>query len=254
MNYFPISNSRLNAFKKSPKHFIQYLTDKQPETAAQRFGKAFHMYILQPEQFVTAYAVAPPTERRSKLGKEIYEQFMVDHVGKDIITTDDMDSIHRMADALQQDTMANELITNLIHRENDRQWMNDETMTPMRGIIDGVGSTYMIDLKTTADADPFNFYNTAIRSGYHRQAAIYLDSDTEPMDFYIIAVEKDAPFGISIHELDYDLIMKGRDEFIRLIEDLKSWIELGSPNVGYSWRNPTGIFKMTTPKWMESTS
>lgn len=253
INPYPISNSRLNAFKRSPKHLLHYLTKNQTETPAMKFGKAFHMQVLEPDKFQATYIVAPAADRRTKLGKEIFEQFVNDHQDRIIITADEMDQINEMQEAIMQDAMAADLINNLQIREDDRTWINESTMLPMRGIIDGVGTNYMLDLKTCPDADAYRFQSHAISMGYHRQAAIYLDSEQLKKDFYIIAIEKDAPYGVSVHELDLRLIQKGMDDVIQMMEEYRNWVEMGMPEVGYNWKNLTGIFKMDMPQWMQTT-
>lgn len=251
INPYPISNSRLNAFKRSPKHLLHYLSKNQVETPAMKFGKAFHMQLLEPDKFQATYIAAPAADRRTKLGKEIFEQFVNDHQDRIIITSDEMDQINEMQDAVMSDPMAADLINNLLTRESDRTWINEETLMPMRGIIDGVGLDYMLDLKTCPDADFKRFQDHAWNMGYHRQAAIYLDSEKYKSQFYIIAVEKDAPYGVSIHEVMPRLLKQGMSEVVSLIEEYRNWVDMGMLNVGYNWKNLTGIFEMDLPKWMQ---
>jgi hypothetical protein len=73
----------------------------------------------------------------------------------------------------------------------------------------------MYDLKTTQDAS-VAFEDSILKYGYHRQAAWYLDAANAAglglKEFVLIAVEKDAPFGVQTFALDDSLIAKGRAE------------------------------------------
>lgn len=248
---YPISNSRLNAFKKSPRHLIHYLTKPKEQTPAMAFGSAFHCYILQPEKFDQMYAVAPAIDRRTKDGKVEWEVFSALNAEKTIITQQDFDKIIDMFMALQSNPVVSDLLKEVVTREDDRKWINAETNAPMRGIVDAIGQGFMIDLKTCADADPSKFARDAWNMNYHRQAAIYLDShpDGRFMDFYIIAIEKDAPYGCSVHQLTDELIEAGRNQYIEMVIEYQQWVEAGMMDAGYEYWHYSGVYNLELPSY-----
>jgi hypothetical protein len=239
---FPVSNSRLTAFKRSPKHLIQYLTDKKPATPAMEFGKAFHMALLEPELFSDSYICAPEVDRRTKEGKELYLKFVANQPANiNIINSDDERKLAQMIESIMTNPIASELLAECDKRETSVLWDNLDFMIPMKGIIDAHCTDYIIDIKTCADAQPDKFQRDAYFSDYHRQAAIYMDAIPTAKEYYLIAIEKEAPYGISVHRMDQTMIDKGRDQYINLINEYRNWVDLGCPNSGYEYWHAFGI-------------
>lgn len=250
---YPISNSRLTAFRRSPLHLIHYLTKPQESTPAMEFGKAFHMALLQPALFATTYIVAPNVDRRSKAGKDAWAEFQAGlEPGAMTISMDELRRIQDMVDAIMNNSSAADLLSNLTHREHDVRWTDDVYGVPMRGIMDGIGPDYIIDVKTCVDASPDKFQRDAINMAYHRQAAIYMDAHKPAKTFYLIAIEKDEPYGVSVHELSPDLIMAGRVTYRHLLNELQGWVEDGCTPTGYEFWHFTGIHNFETPNWMKT--
>ena len=242
---FPVSNSRLSAFKRSPKHLIQYLTDKKEATPAMEFGKAFHMALLEPDLFVETYVIAPDVDRRTKEGKDIYFKFVANQPANiNIISSSDVSKISQMVESLINNPVASELLANCPKRETSILWDNMDTMIPMKGIIDAHCQDYIIDIKTCADAQPDKFQRDAYYSDYHRQAAIYMDAVPTAKEYYLIAIEKDSPYAISVHRMDQSIIEKGREQYLNLLGEYRNWVDLGCPNSGYEYWHAFGIHDM----------
>lgn len=246
---YPVSNSRLTAFKRSPKHLIHYLLNRPEPTPAMAFGSAFHARLLQPHLFDTIYAVAPEVDRRTKEGKLEYDKFVYEADDKLVLTKNDLTKIDNMVDSVMSNPIASELITASISRETTIEWTNEETDIPMKGIIDGIGTEYMFDIKTCQDADPARFARDAYYSNYHRQAAIYLDShkDKKMTEFYFIAIEKDAPYGVSVHRCTDYILELGKKQYIDTIIEYRSWVEAGMLDQGYEYWHYSGIHELETP-------
>ena len=58
-----ISNSQLNAFKRSPAHWLHYITEKRAQTPAMLLGSVCHLLALQPESFEKKYFIIDPNKR-----------------------------------------------------------------------------------------------------------------------------------------------------------------------------------------------
>lgn len=242
-NVYPVSNSRLGSFQKSPLHLHHHMFQPKEETYAQKIGKAFHCCILEPEEFEATYIKAPQVDRRTKEGKATYSEFAIKNINKTIINEDDYDKLLMMKDGLYKSSVGMDILNEIQSTEVEKLWTNEETGINMRGFIDAIGSNFLLELKTTQDADPLKFQRDAMNYGYNRQAAVYLDSDEKfrNFDFYFIAIEKEAPHGISIHKCSKDLINHGREKYITLLKEYKTWVERGMPIKGYEYWNFNGI-------------
>lgn len=218
------------------------------------FGKAFHMALLQPELFKTQYVVAPSIDRRTKTGKDQWTEFMSSVNEYQLtITIDDYKKCHMMIDAVLSNSSAADLVNNLRNRERLINWIDEETGVPMRGIIDGIGQNYIIDIKTCSDANPYKFQKDAINMDYHRQAAIYLDAVISdiPLDYYLVAIEKDEPYGVSVHRMTDDIIEEGRKQYRKLLYEYKTWADNGMTPAGYEYWDLIGIHEFNKPNWMQ---
>lgn len=249
---YPISNSRLSAFKRSPSHLIQYLTSDKLQTPAMAFGSAFHMALLQPDLFTGSYAVAPDVDRRSKDGKLAYDKFVYEADGKTVISAADHAKIDDMISRIRTNSVANELLSACKGFEAEFHWNNTDTGLPMRGFIDAIAPTFIIDIKTTTNAYPQSFQRDIFRNHYHRQAAIYLDAiDLEHYaDYYIIAIEKEAPYGVSVHRLDAQSLDLGHQMMIDQLLEYRQWVDAGCPEASYEYWHYAGIYDVEPPKYL----
>jgi len=178
-----------------------------------------------------------------------YDKFIYEADGKTVLSHSDLSKIDNMVDSVMSNPIASELITASISRETTIEWTNEETDIPMKGIIDGIGTEYMFDIKTCQDADPARFARDAFYSNYHRQAAIYLDShkDKKMTEFYFIAIEKDAPYGVSVHRCTDYILELGKKQYIDTIIEYRSWVEAGMLDQGYEYWHYSGIHELETP-------
>ena len=92
-----ISSSDLKKIAKSPAHF-RYWKDhpEDNDTPALVMGRACHKYMLEKDDFFTEFAVAPNVDRRTKDGKQQWEEFLLSYNGKDVISSDDFEVIEEM--------------------------------------------------------------------------------------------------------------------------------------------------------------
>ena len=81
LNYYDdhmyMTNSTLKMFiDKCPRAFQYVLENPIKATAPMKFGSAFHMYVLEGEEFTKHYAVEPDgIDRRTTLGKTTLLKF-----------------------------------------------------------------------------------------------------------------------------------------------------------------------------------
>lgn len=60
-----ISNSQLSAFKRSPAHWLHYITEKRVQTPAMVLGSVAHCLALEPENFDKEFFLLDTRQRLS---------------------------------------------------------------------------------------------------------------------------------------------------------------------------------------------
>tara|TARA_R110000796_G_scaffold17226_8_gene53235 strand:- start:708 stop:1511 length:804 start_codon:yes stop_codon:yes gene_type:complete len=221
-NYFSsekyISNSMLNNISVSPEHFMFKMDNPQPSTPAMKLGSAIHMNVLQPEEFNKNYAVSPKFDRRTKIGKEDYKNFVNNNLSKTVISESDFEIIEQITMKLMKDKMVKSLLQQG-EPEKIITWHNEHYDVNCKGMLDYYreGADMIIDLKTTQDASYNGFMRSVKKYKYHKQAAFYLDA-VKAQRFFIIAVEKSPPFAINVFELSENMLDEGRDMYNHELE------------------------------------
>lgn len=256
-----ISNSQLTAFKKSPAHWLQYITEKKERTEAMLLGSVSHCLALQKDQFDAKFVVFDEKKRpkpdmnfNGKENKEwkqnLFEQAKKDNL--ELVSKEMYDEAINAVDALKNDGEA-------------KKWLDGETESKLEwkflgfnflGIRDITHPDYIVDLKFVQSADPFIFQRYLFREGVYRQGGMYLDGEMngeftgEPHKRVIfIGVETKPPYGVSVHELDFEVINAGVNEYRRLSEQLKECID-AEYFPSYNFRSVTGTFDVTLPNFL----
>jgi exodeoxyribonuclease VIII len=242
-----LSKSLLDLIHKSPAHFNAYITgEKQLPTPAMIFGSLVHSLVFNEDNF----AIMPNVDRRTKEGKAIYEQFLLESAGKELIVTNDQfDTAMKIKSAVMNHPKAAALL---------RQGIAE---TPVFGQINNVPVkikpdfyntefNYIVDLKTTQCSSVIEFSKSVANYRYHVQAAFYTDvlkSTGAKVDgFMFIAVDKESPYNVEVYQLDDDAIERGRTEYLEDIETFKRCKNTGIWN-GYSIEQK--INTISLPKW-----
>lgn len=256
-----ISNSQLTAFKKSPAHWLQYILEEKITTPAMLLGKVAHCLALQPEKFKDQFVIYDEKKRpRPDMnfnGKENRKW------------RNDLIEQAKASKLILVDKETHDHATNMVHElKRDfeaKKWLDGEYEKDLRwkflgftfyGIRDITHNDYIVDLKFVQSADPFVFQRYLFREGVYRQGGMYLDGEMngqftgEPHKRVIfIAVESSPPYGVSVHELDYEVINAGVNEYRRLSEQLKECIDANFfPS--YSFRSISGTFDVTLPNFL----
>jgi exodeoxyribonuclease VIII len=212
-----ISNSKLSYLAKSPAHFKHLLEVGFKETEALEFGRAFHCAVLEPDKFLSSYVTMPRVDRRTKEGKATFNEFIDSNEGKCIIDQDDYDKILSMSRKLLSSDAINELLEG--EYEKEFLWTDDDTGIECKSKLDVYKKgVRVVDIKTTDCADPEQFHKSVFKYSYHRQGGMYLDAVGENIPYYIIAIEKEAPYEFSILKLSDEVLEYGRREYKSLLD------------------------------------
>ena len=173
------------------------------ESPALLEGRVQHTVFLEHHKFDQEFVIQPNVDRRTKAGKEEYEDFL-NGVGARQPIKQDMYDV----------CMARrEIVSAYIPKESHHvelticfMWNNQ----PCKGKLDWHTGTDIWDLKTCRDASPRGFKNAINAFKYHQQAAFYLAGcrsvglPTEK--FYFLAQEKPHPYPFAIYTLSDEAI------------------------------------------------
>lgn len=209
--------------------------------------------------------------RAVTLWSEVKEEWARNNAGRQVLTQDQWDQLHRMRDAVMAHPAARSLMTGCPGvAERSVYWVDDETgllcrCRPDFWRNDGV----VVDLKTTEDASPEAFARSIAGWRYHVQHPFYLDGITsmqrqaeESMQaahpeafvpvraFVFLAVEKDACVvdgvakGVAVYVLDAESVELGRAEYRHDLGQIAACRNLGAWP-GYGDR----IMPLSLPRW-----
>lgn len=180
--------------------------DNKKRSVALAFGTAVHMAVLEPHLYEDQYVVVDGNKNTKK-----YKDEVAQYSGKSILSSDEKATIDGMADAISryQDGILAESL-GLADKEQSIYFTDKET-----GVRCKIRADFLVrgvagfDLKSTIDARPEQFLRSAMRDyHYDLSAALYIEGIEQitgkPLPFYIVAIEKEAPFGMWVYEIKKD--------------------------------------------------
>jgi exodeoxyribonuclease VIII len=221
-----LSYSSLKAFLKSPNHYLLYKQGTEP-TEAMKKGSAADCLILTPERFKDEYYVLDDTKKVLELSEyknpratKVYKEWLSKETERAqeriILTLEEYDSLTKIKAAVWTQTSV------LEDTERQVELSGEISRIPFRGFADAIAKDCVIDLKTTVNASANFFQRQSYNLMYHLQAAIYLEL-TGKENYFIIAVEKEAPYNCQVYALSKDAIEAGRELLYDGIEKFKRW-------------------------------
>lgn len=236
-----VNNSSLTAALQSPKHYKAGLDKEQEPTDAMLFGTMVHDGKLDPKELLNKYVVMPAFEKElskeykvpkaSKEYKEKVEEWESQNKGKIIVTQDDYNRMRDMCTALDACTEARQRLSHDGPSEVSFVWRDRATGILCKGRIDKMNhrDRYISDLKTCQSCDDFE--RVIADRNYHRQGAFYIDGLYELLgewyQHWIIAVEKDHPFGVKAAPLSDDAVTFGRKQYRKALRNISSALNTG---------------------------
>lgn len=233
---------------KSAAHMRQAMEPLE-QTPAMQLGSLVDAMLLGGLE--SQFVCAPAIDRRTKAGKEEWEQLMANAAGRTVVGQDLWNKAETMAAAVTSHRTAHYLFTTKARQRNQQAlvWKDDETGATCKALLDGViFGTTIFDLKTTQSADARDFGRTVANFGYHVQAAFYKDGwramTGEDLPFLFVVVESAAPFGVACFELDESAIIAGRQ---RYKSALRLWLKCRETN---NWPcYDQNLQTLELPKW-----
>jgi len=207
-------------------------------TQAMREGSARHVIVLESSRVSERIAVIPKDAPRRPTSAQVnakkpseetiaalswWADFNRDSEGKIILDAETALAMRDQATAIYADPDASALLSEPIATECAMFWRDPETSVPRRGRPDRLRrGNIVVDLKSTTCAAAESFSRDAMKFGYYRQAADYLDAlellTGEPWKFYWIAAENDAPYLCPCYQCPPEGVDLGRRDRKRALE------------------------------------
>ena len=201
-----IGSTELRQMELSPKHF--FTAWKQLEetkvTEAMEIGSMLHSLLL--EQNVDKFVARPLNDKGElvRSNSKEYAAFLAANPGKTPIRPDLHSSLYDALTAFAD----NKTAMRLIDKANIEQSIyatDHESGMQVKARPDIWGPGYLVDLKSTSVIDK-NFEKTIFANRYDFQLAHYAETIRSATgetikDFYILAFERQAPFGSKIFKI-----------------------------------------------------
>lgn len=225
-----ISRSRLFNIKKSPAYY-KWSLDNPKESADLTFGKAFHKWVLEQDDFYNEFAVSPKFNRATKQGKQDYLDFMEANIGKVIINEEEFEKIQAMRESIMQNPYAKQLLKNG-EAETSFYWTDELTGLECKCRPDYLrdlgNKKVLIDLKSCQDADLNKIIKDSIAFGYDMQTAMYIDGISKEYNipksdiiFIFIFVSKSEPYLVNVAEANDEFKEYGEANYREMLGRLK---------------------------------
>jgi exodeoxyribonuclease VIII len=230
------SASGLRAMRRSPAHFRYDRDNPSDPTPAMRDGTAIHMAILEPWRFAEKYVVEPdnaprrPTQRQIDAKKpsqatidaiQFWDMFDKQYPGAQFISQDKLDQYVGAAKAVQQHPLLKTILQDGMAEQSvfardpaTKVWCKCRP----DWVAKVAGNRVMLEIKTTADAQPWPFQRNAYSLCYYEAAAFYCDmmdwAGLGRPDLYLIAaVEKEAPHGVMVYQIPEQDLLRAKDSY-----------------------------------------
>jgi len=209
-----LSSSDLRRLIRSPAH---YKNPARIESAAMAFGTLVHTFVLEPAIAEARYRPRADVDGRTKEGKAVrdWESALASQQGIQFVNRSDYDAATSITASVRSHLGCGSLLSGgLAEVSGTVEGFSDVNV---RIRPDYLTDKHIVDLKTCVDARSDAFSRSVINFLYQVQAAFYVDVaeaiDGKKRDFYWVAVEKDAPYAVSVFKASDAMLENGRAQY-----------------------------------------
>lgn len=205
------SSSALKAADQSGQH-AQYAKNwPKTATTAMDFGTLVHTMLELPD-WRSLVGVMPKMDLRTKKGKEEKIKWLEENEGVIAITSDQLDALVRIEDNCRHSDVISSFLEGGNH-EVSGFWTSDMGLKCKFRADLITNDNAIVDWKTCRDATKFFWDCKSFK--YDIQAAHYLQglsavTEEDCTDFFFVAIENVAPYGVMSYHLDYDCLVRGQ--------------------------------------------
>lgn len=224
-----LSFSSFNAFLKSPAHFIEYKFGKKKKTDYFDVGNLIHTLLLEPKEFNTRYEIFdrkevlpfPDKNYQTKANRVARDDFFASlPANVKAIEKADFEEAQTIVESIKKVKAAKGILEMCDTYEKELNF--EYGGFNWKGFTDASCVELTVDLKTTKDASSNGFKRAIRQYGYHRQAFLYNMADNnKDKPYFIIAVEKEKPFGVSVNHITPQLIDKAKRQIDKGLIDFR---------------------------------
>ena len=208
---------------KTPAHY-KHESEHHVFKDAWNIGTAAHSLILEGD--TSNIEVLQFENYLTKAAKEAKAVAITEN--KQPLLTKEWEQVQAMHQAVMDHPVAGKLFTGHIP---ERSFFWEEDGMKFKCRPDALREDMIVDLKTTVNASPDDFGKTAFDFGYFVSAALYqkgVEKITgKKLPFIFVNVEKNAPYLVSVVELDSDAFDMGHQMIERGIRIYKECMESG---------------------------
>lgn len=235
---------------------LKYAMDHGTEdTAALMLGRAIHLAVFEPADFLTGVIAKPHFEGEGSRKKT--QEFMKQNEDKIILTPADYKVCEGMRDAMQRDEEIRAMLEAPGKGEISFIWQDKETGLWCKGRLDRFfglhGYSWVLDIKSLTDARTRAVGRDVAKFNYHVKADWYLNGleaiHPASRRFVWLAIEKEAPFEHALYEPDESSLAEGRAVWRSLLNKFAKCKQTGQWP-GY----PRGIEPLALPRWAYSST
>ena len=258
-----LSYSSLKAFRKSPKHFVLYQLKPPVTTDAMLLGKVVDCLALTPELFDKNFMVANKPPQYSAAAKADWAKIL-DLAGRNrqlVVTPEQVKTAKFCVESLLSTDESFKLLSAKTKTQVHLQWREQATNLPIHGYVDFESKAweedFVVDLKTTKDADPDEFNKSVFNEDYqyYLQAGTYLVGYHKAKYrfpyFVDLAVETSEPYNVSVNFFDNKVTDLAKDEFYGTCRAFRYCLDKNLFHQGYEFRlaESMNYFSVKTPSW-----
>lgn len=229
--------SRLKFLSKSPASYRAAMKTPPEATDAMTLGAVAHLATLEPETLTERVAVWADGTRRGKS----WDSFEAANAGKLIVKTDDYEKAMAMARAIRASPMAAPYVTGG-KAEVSVQW--EEMGVQLKGRIDYLTPSCVVDVKFTRDASPEAFGRQMFASLVHAQLAMYRAGEGHSLPCALVACENTGTNIVQVYRLTEEHLEQGTKEYRAWLATLRA-CQTSGLWPGY-WTEPMDL---QFPRW-----
>ncbi|HUX15063.1 MAG TPA: PD-(D/E)XK nuclease-like domain-containing protein [Phycisphaerae bacterium] len=220
--------------QSSPRKFKWEIEHPRPTTPSLDLGRACHCSVFEPDKFDVLYVPTPPPpagaekwDRRTKVHKEAWAEFLCENAGKEILEPGEYEKCLLMRENVRQHPQVAPYLE-AAKFEVSMRWRDVGTSLLLKGRMDAwIPQTGLfMDLKTCRFPTQRAAENASYRFGYHFQAALYQDGLRTIADKVdtprFIFVESEPPFDLITYIFAPEFLELARSQYEHALGAVKA--------------------------------
>lgn len=223
--YDAINFSVLKAMKSSPADYKVASLHQPEQTDSMLLGSIVHMGLLEPEKLLNTYHALPEgLDRRTKAGKEAYQNAIEASNGKKIVPWAMWERAEKIIQYNENKPLLKKILSGKEEVEKEMYQTCKATGLKIKGMADLVTSKALVDIKTTSNFGGLK-YNIK-KYSYDNQLAFYdyllrLEGQLKSKR-YLLFIETNSPYKMALVEMSPELIKEKHEENIDLLLKVKA--------------------------------